>query len=121
LCRLRKKAGRQRRRSITNFSRGDIARSILHGVTNQYETESSSRSGLQSVVDRSSAERKNSMISARTDIENRQRGKLEVVPKRGEYTSIGTCLSYQYLPAVLKTLLEMTIRHTGLTRTTTEA
>jgi len=71
--RLLKKAGMERRRSITSLNRGHIGRCILHGITAQYETESLSGSGLPSVVDRSSAERKRSMIPRWTDIENRQR------------------------------------------------
>jgi len=49
--RLRKKAGTQRNRSITNLSSGHIARCILHGVTAQYETDSSSGFGLRFAVD----------------------------------------------------------------------
>ena len=67
----------QRSRSITSLNRGLIARCILHGITAHCETESSSRSGLPSVVDRSSAERKSSMISERTGSENRQAVKYQ--------------------------------------------
>jgi hypothetical protein len=70
--RFRKKAGRQRRRSITNLSSGHMARCILHGITGCCETDSSSGFGLPSVVDPSSAERKSSTVPGRTDIENPQ-------------------------------------------------
>ena len=70
--RFRKKAGRQRRRSITNLSSGHIARCILHGITGQCEADSSSGSGLLSVVDRSRAAREYSMTPGRTDCENGQ-------------------------------------------------
>jgi hypothetical protein len=56
----------------TKLNGGHIARCILHGITAYCETESSSGSGLPSVVDRSSVERKSPMIPGRTDIENRQ-------------------------------------------------
>jgi hypothetical protein len=41
----------------------------------------------------------------------------EEIPETGGYTSIGVWLSYNYLPVVLKTKLEMTIRHTPHPRT----
>jgi len=69
---LLKKAGKQRRKSITNLSSGHIARCILHGITAYCETDSSSGSGLPSVVDRSSAEGKSSMNPRQTVFENPQ-------------------------------------------------
>jgi len=71
--RLRKNAGMQRRRSVTKLSSDNIVRCILHGFAAQYETDSSSVSGIPSIVDRSSAGKKHSMIPGRTDFENRQR------------------------------------------------
>jgi hypothetical protein len=74
LFRFRKKAGTQRRRSITNLSSGHIARCILHGITGHCETDSSSGSGLPWVVDRLRAATEYSMIPRRTDCENPQEG-----------------------------------------------
>jgi hypothetical protein len=48
---LLKKAGKQRRKIVASLSRCPIARSILHGVTAQYETDSSSEFDLPFTVD----------------------------------------------------------------------
>jgi hypothetical protein len=54
-------------------------------ITAQYETDSSLGSELPSSVDQSIAERKTSMISGRTDIENRQPGNYRF----GDYARVG--------------------------------
>ncbi len=55
--RLRKKAGRQRRRSVVKRSRACMTKVILHEVPAEYETDSGRGSGVLSAVDRSSGER----------------------------------------------------------------
>ncbi len=72
LFRLLKKAGMHRSKRVASLSRCHIARRILHGVTAQYETDSSAGSGLSSGVDLSSTERKCSISLWRTEFENTQ-------------------------------------------------
>jgi hypothetical protein len=55
------------------LSSGHIARCILHRITAQCETDSSSGFGLLPVVDRSTGGSEYSMIPGRTDCENGQR------------------------------------------------
>ncbi len=54
------------------FEQVSHRRCILHGVTAQYETDSSAGLGLSSVVDLSSTERKSSINPRRTEFENTQ-------------------------------------------------
>ena len=56
------------------FEQVSHRRRILHGVTGQYETDSSAGFGLSSVVERSSTERKISINPRPTKIENTQAG-----------------------------------------------
>jgi hypothetical protein len=67
-----KEGGNTAKGDRREFEQVSRRRRILHGVTAQYETDSSSGFGLSSVVDLSSTERKSSINPRRTEFENTQ-------------------------------------------------
>jgi len=84
--RLLASASKERRNTAKGdrreFEQVSHRKRILHGVTAQYETDSSAGFGLSSVVDLSSTERKSSINPRRTEFENAHQGNVGVRVRR---------------------------------------